>query len=505
MFDSKKLAASCAAVASLAMLGLSGTAMAVETPTTADTATAPITLNAAEGNTLAGHTFTFYRLGSYGDITAGTSGTDVKSLTVNKIDDTSDKWIQAANTKAGITDLQGFDAAGDLAHLGKDGEPTGTVQGRLREAAKQLAATASTAGTDGKALTVTKTVTGSGATMTVADLPNGLYLIVDSAGSPMIVGTPIQGSKTLNGVTLGALTIKSKTVSIDKKVSHDRKDKATLIDSKAGNTASSASWNVGGTAYFPYQQYTQVDPITHNSLARDGYTFTGWSKDMSHVTGDMTVQAQYRPVRYTVDYDANGGTGSMPASTLTYDSPQALSAIGFTKAGYSFTGWNTRKDGSGRTFTDKQTVSNLLTHEGASGTLYAQWTPTPPIVTVIFHVNNGGSDETVKRVWASNNLEMKTIGLPSGWSNSGFAFRGWNLKADGTGVEYEAGETLYGRLTAETTDLYADWNGLQTRLPDTGGILRRGLAGLLHAGGISGGELMFPPPPPSLPRRPGKL
>lgn len=56
MFDSKKLAASCAAVASLAMFGLSGTAMAVETPTTSDTATASITLNASEGNTLAGHT-----------------------------------------------------------------------------------------------------------------------------------------------------------------------------------------------------------------------------------------------------------------------------------------------------------------------------------------------------------------------------------------------------------------------------------------------------------------
>lgn len=237
-----------------------------------------------------------------------------------------------------------------------------------------------------------------------------------------------------------------------------------------------------GTAIVSTMQLTQVDPVTHRSLARDGYTFTGWSEDVSNVTGDMTVQAQYKPIRYTVNYDANGGTGSMPASTLTYDRPQALPAIGFTKAGYSFTGWNTQKDGSGKTFTDKQIVSNLLTHENATGTLYAQWTPTPPIVTVIFHINNGGADETVKRVWASNNLEMKTIGLPSGWSNDGFAFRGWNLKDDGTGVEYEAGETLYGRLTAETTDLYADWNGLQTRLPDTGGILRHGLIGTLIAG-----------------------
>lgn len=176
-----RLAASCAAVASLAMFGLTGTAMAVETPTTSDTATASITLNASEGNTLAGHTFTFYRLGSYGDITAGTQDTDVKSLTVNKIDGTSDKWIQAANTKAGITDLQGFDAVGDLAHLGKDGEPTGTVQGRLREAAKQLAATASTAGTDGKAIPAAKTMAGTGTTMTVADW-NGLQTRLPDTG-----------------------------------------------------------------------------------------------------------------------------------------------------------------------------------------------------------------------------------------------------------------------------------------------------------------------------------
>lgn len=243
----KRLAAMCAAAASLSTFGLAGSAMAVETPTTADTATASITLNAAQGTTLVGHTFDFYRLGSYGDITAGTTGTDVKSLTVNKIDDVSDKWIAAANTKAGITDLQGFDAAGDLAHVGKDGEPTGTVQGQLREAAKQLAASASAS-----KITAVKSVPGEGDTMTVPDLPNGLYLIVDSNGSPMIVGTPVQGTKTLNGITLGRLTIKSKTVSIDKKVARDRGHKSDFIDSKAGNTETSASWNVGDTVDFSY-------------------------------------------------------------------------------------------------------------------------------------------------------------------------------------------------------------------------------------------------------------
>lgn len=242
----KRLAAMCAAAASLSTFGLAGSAMAVETPTTADTGTASITLNAAQGNTLAGHTFTFYRLGSYGDITAN-GDKDVKSLTVNKLDDASDKWIAAANTKAGITDLQGFDAAGDLAHVGKDGEPTGTVQGQLREAAKQLAASASAS-----KIAAVKTVPGTGDTMTVSDLPNGLYLIVDSDGVPMIVGTPVQGTKTLNGVTLGTLTVKSKTTTIDKKVSRDRLNKGSFIDSKAGDTEDSASFTVGETVDFKY-------------------------------------------------------------------------------------------------------------------------------------------------------------------------------------------------------------------------------------------------------------
>ena len=228
-------------------------------------------------------------------------------------------------------------------------------------------------------------------------------------------------------------------------------------------------WDDYGTAIVSTMQLTQVDPVTHRSLARDGYVFTGWSKDISNVTGDMTVQAQYKPVRYTVNYDANGGTGSMPASTLTYDRPQALPAIGFTKAGYSFAGWNTQKDGSGKTFTDKQIVGNLLTHENAAGTLYAQWTPTPPVITVVFHSNDGGADETVKRVWASNNLDMKAIGLPDGWTKKGFVFHGWNLAADGSGVEYKAGESLYGRMTTATVDLYADWAGLQSTLPQAGG------------------------------------
>lgn len=127
-----------------------------------------------------------------------------------------------------------------------------------------------------------------------------------------------------------------------------------------------------------HMQLTQVDPATHNGVARDGYVFTGWDKDPSKpVEGDTVYTARYRPAVYKVRFDANGGTGAMADQSHTYDRKQALTASAFTREGYRFTGWNTRGDGKGKAFTDKQTVTNLLAHDGAVGVLYAQWERIP--------------------------------------------------------------------------------------------------------------------------------
>lgn len=38
---------------------------------------------------------------------------------------------------------------------------------------------------------------------------------------------------------------------------------------------------------------------------KEGYTFVGWSGEISNVTEDITVQATYKPIEYTITYDAN--------------------------------------------------------------------------------------------------------------------------------------------------------------------------------------------------------
>lgn len=137
-------------------------------------------------------------------------------------------------------------------------------------------------------------------------------------------------------------------------------------------------FNGYGTATVHHMQLTQVDPATHNGVARDGYVFTGWDKDPSKpVEGDIVYTAQYRPAVYKIRFDANGGTGTMADQSHTYDRRQTLTANAFAREGYRFTGWNTRGDGKGKAFTDKQTVTNLLAHDGAVGVLYAQWARLP--------------------------------------------------------------------------------------------------------------------------------
>lgn len=263
-FDAKRLAAACAAAATLMGCGLATTAMAAPATVNDTTTNTAITLNAAEGNSLDGHTFTFYRLGSYGDI-IGNGDKDVSSLTVLKIDDATDQWIAAANKTAGVADYQGYDAAGDLAHVANTKDPKNDltdakhnnaanadpadsgngVQKTLRKAAKALA------GSVPASVKPAATVTGKGTTQTTTPLANGLYLVVDSNGSPMIVGTPVQGTKTLNGVTFGTLTIKAKTVNVDKKAAQDRENAKNLVDAPTADNP--ASWRVGDTVDFQFE------------------------------------------------------------------------------------------------------------------------------------------------------------------------------------------------------------------------------------------------------------
>ena len=90
---------------------------------------------------------------------------------------------------------------------------------------------------------------------------------------------------------------------------------------------------------------------------------------------DHTLKAIWEPNTYTVSFNKNdnSASGSMSNISMTYDVSSTLPSNSFTRTGYKFVGWNTKADGSGTTYSDGASVSNLTTTNNDTVTLYAQW------------------------------------------------------------------------------------------------------------------------------------
>lgn len=129
-----------------------------------------------------------------------------------------------------------------------------------------------------------------------------------------------------------------------------------------------------------YPQYTELVQNADGS-----YTQT------PHENGLNNVEI-YLVAPYTVHFDANAAdaAGTMADESFAYDSAKALSANAFTRPHFAFAGWNTKADGSGTSYTDAQSVSNLTAEQNGTVTLYAQWKRTETLVDLNFLTPDGG-------------------------------------------------------------------------------------------------------------------
>lgn len=142
--------------------------------------------------------------------------------------------------------------------------------------------------------------------------------------------------------------------------------------------------------------YDKDETLPKNLFTKTGYTFDHWNKKSDGSDKDnykdqatvnnlaqpgkkVTLFAQWREHAYTIKYDQNGGNGSMPDQNYKYSESKALDKNKFTKDHATFIGWNTKKDGSGKSYTDKQVVSKLTAEDKKVITLYAQWDLAPEI------------------------------------------------------------------------------------------------------------------------------
>lgn len=208
-----------------------------------------------------------------------------------------------------------------------------------------------------------------------------------------------------------------------------------------------------------------------NGFTRDGYTFVRWdtAKDgsgtaygegkngvsqyvMKPAGNDLYAIWKANPATIQYRNDWPNTTGSTPDTTGVTGQNVTIARNGFTRPGYTFTGWARDR----RTNPSLQPGGRYTLTPGTT-TLWAQWKADP--AHLIYNSNSGSTSQT-RRTDGVVDQTLTVIANP--FTRTGYTFTGWNTQADGRGRAYTAGNGF--RLVADpksnpvnTSVLYAQW------------------------------------------------
>ena len=120
---------------------------------------------------------------------------------------------------------------------------------------------------------------------------------------------------------------------------------------------------------------------------------------------------------YKITFDGNGGYGSMESILCKLDNICILNKNKYTKEGYSFEGWSTKKNGVTE-FQDKAELKNLSSKNGDNITLYAVWEIKSYQITFL---------DYDKSIIQQDKLEYNSkIILPENPTRKGYTFKNWD-------------------------------------------------------------------------------
>lgn len=249
---------------------------------------------------------------------------------------------------------------------------------------------------------------------------------------------------------------------------------STLYACWAGNAQTLTYHGNGATGGNTAAQSGKTgDELTTNAngFTRDGYTFVRWdtAKDgsgtaygegkngvsqyvMKPAGNDLYAIWKANPATIQYRNDWPNTTGSTPDTTGVTGQDVTIARNGFTRPGYTFTGWARDR----RTNPSLQPGGRYTLTPGTT-TLWAQWKADP--AHLIYNANTGSTSQT-RRTDGVVDQTLTVIANP--FTRTGYTFTGWNTQADGRGRAYTAGNGF--RLVADpksnpvnTSVLYAQW------------------------------------------------
>lgn len=231
---------------------------------------------------------------------------------------------------------------------------------------------------------------------------------------------------------------------------------ATFYAKFKANTYTATFVTEYGTAPEPLKwtystSYSESTDITTGKyvLTSTGYSFDGWYKEgasyqtyyIYHDTSnDITLTAKWTPWTAKISYDSNNYSagGSMSSETVTYVTAAKLSKNAYYLVGYEFTGWNTKSDGTGTSYTDEADYTWTGTQKNETVTLYAQWKALQTKLTVSISAPSSDSDLQ---------LSYDSVSCAFNAALSGASVFTWYV--DGRKVENETSSSLSAYVLSE--------------------------------------------------------
>lgn len=198
-------------------------------------------------------------------------------------------------------------------------------------------------------------------------------------------------------------------IAADEDTTYDDDDIYIFNGDYAGDVTAMAQWTkeapktaylktfsgkgISGTNYATGGNINIGTEVTVTATVKTGYKFVNWTDGSSNEkstdkdykftmpANDVNLTANATPIKYNIVFNSNkpsSATSSVTGSTasmnnIAYDTSITLNNSGYSLSGWKFAGWNTKADGSGTSYTDGQSVSNLTTTDGATITMYAKW------------------------------------------------------------------------------------------------------------------------------------
>lgn len=224
-------------------------------------------------------------------------------------------------------------------------------------------------------VSTTKTWSLSDTYSTSAECGITLTMTVDASGNGSYT---LYTDKSANGSSQTALSIVLRVFSASTTMANGDYTTGTALVSgyyqNWGKWPNKAGTSTTGTFSLPGGASAASFKVDFAICAAQGATLTSNSSRLDNGTAARLGSSGNwgatftRTQRYTISFNANGGSGAPSSQTKDTGGTLTLSSTKPTRTGYVFSSWNTKSDGSGTTYASGGSYT-----ANADATLYAQW------------------------------------------------------------------------------------------------------------------------------------